>query len=261
MKQFVMCSIFFLIWILTFSETDADQVEKWILTSEKEVEITSDLAGNRTSWKDWSGETLYTYDHYNYLSSSTSPSGDVTFYKHDPLGRLQKITYPSKQEVTYSYFPGGKIKTVSFLDQIISYTYDHNTNLLIRKETKKVFSEEPRYERGRRVVEKKKDPERGLSTEYAYDEMRRVSDIIHRDSEGSLIAHFQFEYDAMDNVVFTKKSTLTTEISTRYGYDQLYRLIEEIHSDGSFEKYSYDTLGNRLTKDSSKALLFLLLLI
>ncbi len=95
MKCYFLFQVLFLTCTLALSSSPLVQTENWTLSSEKRVEIASDLAGNRTSWKDWSGETLYTYDHYNYLSSSTSPLGEITLYKHNPSGRLEKITYAS----------------------------------------------------------------------------------------------------------------------------------------------------------------------
>ena len=229
MKKYFLFQLVFLISALALFAEPIDRVETWSLTPEKVVEIAYDFSGNKASWKDWTGETLYTYDHYKYLSSVKSPLGEETFYKHDPLGRLKKITYPSKKEVSYTHFPGGKIKEVSFQGRLISYSYDPDTSLLLKKTVRK-----------------------GVSTEYEYDEARRVSDIIHRDSKNHLIAHFHFEYDAMDNPVLIRKTLQDEETVTQYIYDKLYRLIEESSSDGHFEKYSYDALGNRLTKDSSK---------
>src|SRR3990167_525265 len=242
MKYCFLFKVFFLVFILPLEAEGAqpswhqsdigERTERWKLAPNKEIEWRFDHLGNRFEWSDWTGRTVYVHDLNNYIASVWTPKGEQTFYEHDPLGKLLKIVYPSKKEVSYTYAPGGALKTVTFLGQTVLYDYDNDRDLLI---SKKMSS--------------------GLSTEYAYNEARRLSDIIHRNSNNALIAHFHFEYDAMDNQILVKRMTPTKEITTTYNYDRLYRLIEVSCSDGFFEKYTYDTLGNRLTKETPEGII------
>lgn len=190
---------------LSWHQSDVKtRTERWRLTPDKEVEWVFDSLGNRIEWNDWTGKTAYTYDLDNYLASATTPNGEKTFYEHDALGKLLKIIYPSKKEVNYTYAPGGALKTVSFLGQRVLYTYDNTRNLLIKKEMST-----------------------GISTEYGYDEARRLSDIIHKNSKKGLIAYFHFEYDSMGNQVLARQIMPSQmPVTTKYTYDRLYRLTE-----------------------------------
>lgn len=206
------------------------QTETWRLTEEKEIVWQYDTSGNRISSKDWIGTTEYTYDENHKLASTTTPSGATTLYTYYPLGDLSTITYPSGKVIRYTYLPGGNLSTVVFSSIVISHVYDTKKNLL----TKRIFGN-------------------GMTTTYEYDEARLVSDIIHNKGT-KLIAHFHFEYDLMGNQVLAKKTTPTEEVTTRYVYDRLYRLKEAYNSKGFFEKYTYDSLGNRRTKETPKGI-------
>lgn len=209
-----------------------NRIEKWTLTKEKEIEWVYDFAGNRIEWKDWSGTTRFSYDFCNHLEEVLSPNGQKTSYKHDPGGNLLKISYPSGNEVNYTYGCGAVLDAIVLQKGEITYSYDYQRNLLL----------------------KKKLPN-GITTEYRYDQARRISHIIHTNAKNALIAHFHFEYDEMDNRILTKKTTLRGEKTVRYIYDRLYRLKEVYSSDGSFEKYTYDSVGDRQTKETPKGLI------
>ena len=141
----------------SWHQSDAKmRTEKWRLSSDKEIEWVFDALGNRIEWNDWSGKTLYNYDLNNHLNKVTTPSGEKTLYAIDPLGKLLKLTYPSKKMVNYTYALGGALKTVSFHEQKVTYSYDNERDLLIKREMSS-----------------------GLSTEYGYDKARRLSDIMN----------------------------------------------------------------------------------
>ncbi|NNM44140.1 MAG: hypothetical protein HKM07_07330 [Chlamydiae bacterium] len=202
---------------------------KWALTPEKQIEWVYDDAGNRIFWKDWSGTTQYTYDNNHHITESLSYDDKKTTYAYNAEGSVNKIVYPSGEQADYTYFKEGLIETVTFQGKKTTFEYDTQKALLLKKHLPN-----------------------GITTEYQYDQAKRMVSIIHTKSENILIAQFNFEYDAMNNLTLIKKTTPQQEKITAYLYDKLYRLIEVSASDGIFERYSYDALGNRLTKESNQ---------
>ena len=201
----------------------------WVLTPEKQIEWIYDDSGNRIRWKDWSGTTQYTYDNNHHITESLAYDEQKTTYEYNAEGNVNKIVYPSGEQAEYTYFKEGLIETVTFQGKKTTFEYDTKKALLLKKHLPN-----------------------GITTEYQYDQAKRLISIIHTKSENILIAEFGFAYDAMNNLTLVKKTTPQQEKTTSYLYDKLYRLIEVKASNGAFEKYSYDALGNRLTKEDNQ---------
>ena len=96
--------------------------------------------------------------------------------------------------------------------------------------------------------------ESGLVTTYAHDLMDRVTNILYRTSNETLIRSLNYAYDASSMI--TEKAdfnalTASTNL-TSYQYDSLNRLISESTSSDENSllniEYSYDLAGNRLSK-------------
>ncbi|MBM3197990.1 MAG: RHS repeat-associated core domain-containing protein, partial [Chlamydiae bacterium] len=140
-------------------------------------------------------------------------------------GALQSITYPSGLKVHYQYLPGRVLSSIQFLDNTITYVYAPGEDLPLK-----------------RILPN------GVITEYRYDQVLRVTDILHKDSQGRLLAYMVFTYDAKNNRISMRKRTPKKETITTYVYDKVDRLREVRSSDGSFEQYTYTGLGNRKSK-------------
>ncbi len=87
-----------------------------------------------------------------------------------------------------------------------------------------------------------------------YDALNRLLSVEHRDAIDAVFASFDYELDAAGN------RTAVTEHDGRrveYAYDEIYRLIgEDIFDPGAAQPrrtldYTYDPVGNRLTRDDS----------
>ncbi|MEX0962245.1 MAG: RHS repeat-associated core domain-containing protein [Simkaniaceae bacterium] len=192
----------------------------------KFIKYAYDYNSNLTEVSDGHGITSYSYDALNQLIKAQFPSGDIA-YEYDPASRLIKIIYPDLEEVQYHYDHRGRL--VQVLDQAghAQYEYDDETNLV----TKELLSN-------------------GVITEYFYDHAPQVTGVVHKKSDGTLIVEYRYSYDKNGNCTSVEKTTPSQVETAIYVYDKLSRLIEARYSDQSFEKYTYDGAGNRLTKST-----------
>ncbi len=91
------------------------------------------------------------------------------------------------------------------------------------------------------------DHPNGVYTTYEYDDADRLTDVITRESDASLLESFAYTYDnAGDRLTMTEAGVGTTT----YQYDDLHRVVQEVSPTGWTTSYTYDTVGNRLTKTS-----------
>ncbi len=91
------------------------------------------------------------------------------------------------------------------------------------------------------------DHPNGVYSIYEYDDADRLTDVITRESDASLLESFAYTYDdAGDRLTMTEAEVGTTT----YQYDDLHRVVQEVSPTGWTTSYTYDTVGNRLTKTS-----------
>ncbi len=194
----------------------------------KSINYTYDYNSNLTRVSDDHGITSYSYDALNRLTKAQFPNGNIA-YQYDPAGRLTKIVYPDLEEVQYNYDSRGRL--VQVIDQagLTQYEYDDETNLVTRV----------------RLAN-------GVITEYFYDNVPQVTDVIHKKSDGTLIVKYRYSYDKNGNCASVEKTTPLQVETTTYIYDKLNRLIEAKYSDQTFEKYIYDGAGNRFSQSYSR---------
>ena len=191
----------------------------------EDVSYTYDATGNRTSMADWHGTTMYTYDRLNHLESIKYPGINPIYYDYDKTGKITKITYPSQDQVDYSYDLDGRLTSVTASSGTTSYEYDNTTNNI-----------------------KKKTLPNGVYTDYSYDLAKRVTDVVNKKSDSSIISSYHYTYDANNNVTQEIEATDSGIMTKNYTYDKLNRLKRTDYSDGTFVEYTYDDMGNRLTK-------------
>lgn len=191
----------------------------------EEVSYVYDAAGNQTAMTDWHGTTTYVYDRMNRLQSVQYPEISPIYYNYDKTGSIAKITYPSQDQVSYAYDADGRLISVTASSGKTIYEYDNLTNNI-----------------------KKKTLPNGVYTDYAYDLAKRVTDVINKKSDGSLISNYHYIYDANNNITQEVETTVSGANTKDYVYDKLNRLTRADYSDGTFEAYTYDAMGNRLAK-------------
>ena len=85
--------------------------------------------------------------------------------------------------------------------------------------------------------------------EYTYDALNRLTYLENRQSHGSIISSYTYTLDEASN---RTKVVEHTDRTVEYTYDDTYKLLEENitnpDSSTSVISYTYDEIGNRLTK-------------
>ena len=92
----------------------------------------------------------------------------------------------------------------------------------------------------------------GMSTEYAYDGQGRLEAIAHKDSGGTTVEEYAYEYDKVGNI--TRQSSANYAADWIYSYDERYRLTQAslpIHPPWVIEqyRYTYDAGDNLIEKE------------
>ena len=179
---------------------------------------------------DGRGVTRYAYDEQNRLLSRTDPdgptlaSGATIEYSYDEAGNRTAVMTPNGS-VTYDYDERNRLTTVIDADyNLTAYVYDDANNLV-------------RTEFANGVVETRE-----------YDDLNRLVTLENKLGD-TVISGYQYELNAAGHRLSV------TEASGRqvgYTYDDLYRLTEENINNGERTiSYTYDNVGNRLTRDDS----------
>jgi len=188
-----------------------------------------DAANNLTSKMDRKGQTInYVYDDMYRLTQKTYPDSTSVEYVYDLVGKLLSVTDPTG---TYGFAYDNMGRLVGTTTQYAflsgnyttSYTYDANSNRLTMT-----------------------DPQSGV-TNYAYDTLNRLSTLTPPTAFSS--TGFGFTYDALSR---RTQMTRPNGVATNYSYDNLSRLLSVLHQVGTSTidgaSYTYDSVGNRLTK-------------
>lgn len=72
--------------------------------------------------------TTYTYTGLGDLKQQVSPDTGTTTNNHDSAGNLKTSTDARSKTATYEYDALNRVTSVTYADQVISYTYDMGTN-------------------------------------------------------------------------------------------------------------------------------------
>ena len=191
----------------------------------RKIEYEYDNIGHRTKVTDDYKTTSFKYDIFGNISKITFPNSESVQYLYDPLGKLLKLTYPDNSEIYYSYDHSGRLSEIKDVSGTTKYEYDERLNVL-----------------------KKKILPNGTSTEFIYNAARKISNVIHKNKEGELIEEYGYEYDSNGNREKIEKITSSEQSGSSYVYDKLNRVKKVKYSNDFFELYTYDELGNRISK-------------
>ncbi|MHA6530785.1 DUF6531 domain-containing protein [Paenibacillus sp. BAC0078] len=205
------------------------------------VKYEYDLAGRRSKMTDSTGDTRYTYDALNRPTSVIDPRGNNVRYEWTATGQRSRVIYPDNTVVSYDYDKLDRIKQVTDAQNgITSYQYDAAGRL-----TEKLL------------------PNSGRST-YSYDGLGQLLEMKHEAPGGALLEQLTYVYDPVGNKTHIERqeggsdednptgAQLPAEISD-YAYDALNQLVQVQKQNGSKVVYSYDTVGNRLSKETTEA--------
>lgn len=212
------------------TEYDYDELNRLILVEHldgeslvDDVDYAYDEVGNRETMVDDTGMTTYAYDALDRPTDITFPGSSVVSYEYDEVGNRVKITYPDSKDVDYTYDESHNLETVTeWLTEVTTYTYDDVGRL-----------------------ESTALPN-GIDATYTYDDAGRLDTLVNADQTPTTISSFDYTVDAVGNRTAMEDLSGTNS----YEYDALYRLTAVTYPDTSSDTYTYDSVGNRLTKDS-----------
>ena len=248
-----------------------------------------DNFGRLVSTTDFKGQiTEYLYDSLGRLETrnyfeigAATPSESIT-YTYDDLGRQDIVTQTltSGVRVTdYDYDLDSRLIRVDAPEGIIEYGYDLATGRHIRTATEFTeilfgYDELSRLKTVSVIMLDgtvlptpdvttyqydavgnlaRTELPNGVVTTYSYDDLNRLVLLTNLDPQSSIISSYEYVRGPPGNVLSV------TENSGRhvaYTYDNLYRLTSEtitgdpVGVNGTIS-YSYDLVGNRLTRNSS----------
>jgi len=239
-----------------------------------QTQYTYDPVGNVISKKDANENiTLYEYDALDRLTLTTyldtgkvkrdydavgnliqiSNIGiglnDITQFSYDELDRLTEVTrnYGSfSRTIGYSYDKNGNLAAMQDLDGGTTvYQYDELDRLI---EISDPYVEVTTYQYdkgGRRIAMERPN---GVTTLYSYDAANRFHSLVNKKSSGDVISSYTYNYNNLGNRLSMKEANGDV---TLYTYDALNRLVKVIYSSGYFTQFTYDALGNRMSKTNS----------
>jgi RHS repeat-associated protein len=243
--------------------------------------FTYDSAGNLLTRQKPDGATIeYVYDTRNRRTETRYPDGTAETATYDAAGRMIGMGNATTSETT-TYDANGR--PVSVTDQhmgAISYTYDavgNRTSVtdpdggiqrFVYDELNRLSSvTDPtggvtsyQYDELNRPI--RTTLPNGVTTSRGYDDDNRLQQVRTVDPAGTVLALFDYTYDAVGN-----RTTMTEEDggATSYTYDNRYQVIEVDYPEGrvanatgageikplpGFERFIYDPVGNRLSRQT-----------
>jgi RHS repeat-associated protein len=206
----------------------------------------------KTKTNPYGNVTTYTYDAAGNTKTITDALNRVTSYTYNWRGQVKTITYADNSQVSYSYDNFGKLKTqTDELGHVTSYTYDeYNRVKTITDPLGRTTAYEYGLEPGcgscadKDTITKITLPS-GKRTEFTYDKSGlRLSQIVGAQSEKEQAITF-YSYDDGKNL---KTVTDPNGHVTTFNYDILHRRTNEIDALGNITSWTFDTVGNRLSK-------------
>jgi len=189
------------------------------------VSFTYTATGKYAAIIDSRGTSSYSYDAMNRLIQVFNPDGTGIFYTYDGMGNRISITV-SSGTTSYAYDALNRLITVTDPDGgVTSYSYDAAGNC-----TDVTYPNDS-------VIE------------YAYDATNRLTYLENKKSTGGVISSYSYTLDPRGNRVSVVENNGRTVI---YTYNSLSRIIQEDITDSVLGNqtisYTYDAVGNRLTK-------------
>lgn len=189
--------------------------------------------GRRVSMTDASGTTTYGYDGRDRLVSKVTPFGTLS-YTRDAAGHVRSVRSDKSDGVAVDYGYDDDERLAKVTDASIakatSYSYDKAGRLLGWVQPN------------------------GVATSFTYDDVNHLKAVSITDTKLSVLASYAYTLSPTGNRTgVTEKSGRTLA----WTYDTLYRLKSETiagaaSANGSIA-YSYDAVGNRLSRTSTMA--------
>ena len=228
--------------------------------------MTYDESGNVLTATDYAGVlTTYAYDGLDRLSSKTTGTAVVSFtytvdgllntvtdasgvtkYTYDSMNGLTDVQYPDSTYLHYAYDVSGRLTSVQTAYGTTGYTYDLLNRLTSVTDLTGAVTTYTYDKNGNRSSMKYAN---GVTTDYTYDSCNRLIQETITGSTGIVLESYVITLGAAGE----RTQIVELHRTVSYEYDSLYRLTKETISAGGLSKettYTYDAMGNRLTKTS-----------
>ncbi|AUG57149.1 tRNA3(Ser)-specific nuclease WapA precursor [Acetivibrio saccincola] len=181
--------------------------------------------GQRATVTDNRGTTKFEYDVMGRLIKETGPDGISIEYTYDAAGNKTGVKVPSGT-TTYTYDKLNRLSTVTDPDGgVTTYIYDEVGNRT-----------GVTYPNGTKML-------------YTYDELNRLVELVNQDANGEIISSYKYTLGPAGSRIKIEEHTGRV---IEYEYDNTYKLLKETinNPDGTIREisYTYDAVGNRLTK-------------
>ncbi|MDB5337904.1 MAG: repeat-associated core domain protein, partial [Planctomycetaceae bacterium] len=208
----------------------------------REVTATYDNQGNLTHLAYSDGRVFdMTSDGHGNVTSILE-DGDQTKITYDAAERITRVDYPNGRWVAYTYDAAGSRTSMTTQDGFaVHYEYDALERLVRVSDASNATLATLGYDNVGRLNSETYG--NGATTTYGFDANGQVGTIIHRNAGNTILARFDYVYDALGRPV--KLTTLDGE--TDYVYDLASQLIEVDLPGGRVIKYDYDAAGNRIS--------------
>ena len=231
------------------------------------VSYTYNLLGLPLTMTDSSGTTTYAYSPFGELTTETK-GGIIKSYSYDSLGRRTAFNVTNNGEgiinQTYAYDALGRLTQTAEGTDIVTYTYDANSNLLTKAHNGSVYHT-AQYNKANLpvltqlysgnnvedVTAYTYTPDGNLtmsvgtdvSSLYYYDGANRL---VHESTWGSGMDYSDdYTYDSRGNRTqrIHSNNVTGTEETTGYTYNAVNQLVAQTNGADTFA-YAYDTVGN-----------------
>ena len=188
-----------------------------------------------------------TYDSAGNLHTMTDYNGHTTTYTYDSLDRLlSKIPDPALNEpaVSFTYTATGKRATMTDASGTTTYTYDNLDRLKTKATPQGTLTYT--YDATGNVASINSSNAKGISVNYTYDELNRLSTVIdNRLPAGHNTTNYT--YDPASNLGTV---TYPNGLQSTFTYNDLNRLTALNATKGSYT-YTLGPTGNRLSGTES----------
>ncbi len=176
--------------------------------------------------------TTYGYDLENRVTSVTTPEGTINYVYEQKTGRHTETT-TANSDIKYVYDAVGRVQTVNVLKQ-----NGLTANLTITYHYKPVGT-----------IDYITYPN-GTETDYGYDTLNRLTSVTNKVSaSGNLLSSYSYTLNADGlRTGVTETDNIPSTVTKTWTYDNLQRLTGETVGQSYTDAYSYDLVGNRLSK-------------
>ncbi|MGH3369122.1 MAG: RHS repeat-associated core domain-containing protein, partial [Nocardioidaceae bacterium] len=203
-------------------------------------------AGNLLSLTDAGGTVTYTYDAVNNLSTLTEPGGQQTTFGYDTRDNRTSTSLPNGVTAAQTFDAADRVTAIRAIktgagSAITDFGYDYRLRdadgNLVLDGSGNAIDTDLRF--------RDQDQVRGLTTNYRYDALDRLTQAHTTTGSGATQDRFTYAFDANSN----RTSRTHNGAETTYSYNA----ANELERAGT-TTFGYDANGNPLTSSAGLAL-------